>query len=100
LLFPPIISENAKVRYKKGNYCEKLCAGVIFGRFFFLWRLIAASVLLAHLGRKYWGRHLWSRGYCVSTIGLDKDKIRRYVKWQEEKDKEDETGSTGQGSLF
>ena len=23
------------------------------------------------LGKQYWGRHLWSRGYCVSTIGLD-----------------------------
>lgn len=28
------------------------------------------------LGKKYWGRHLWSRGYCVSTIGLDEDRIR------------------------
>ena len=35
------------------------------------------------LGKRYWGRHLWARGYCVSTIGLDEDKIRKYVKWQE-----------------
>ena len=40
------------------------------------------------LGKRYWGRHLWSRGYCVSTIGLDEDKIRKYVKWQEGKEKE------------
>ena len=40
------------------------------------------------LGKKYWGRHLWSRGYCVSTVGLDEDKIRKYVKFQEKKDKE------------
>jgi len=39
------------------------------------------------LGRRYWGRHLWSRGYCVSTIGLDEDKIRKYVKWQEQREK-------------
>jgi len=26
------------------------------------------------LGKRYWGRHLWSRGYCVSTIVLDEDK--------------------------
>ena len=39
------------------------------------------------LGRKYWGRHLWSRGYCVSTVGLDEEKIRKYVKWQEQKEK-------------
>jgi len=44
-----------------------------------------------HLGRRYWGRHLWSRGYCVSTIGLDEDKIRKYVKWQEQHDKESES---------
>ena len=42
------------------------------------------------LGRRYWGRHLWSRGYCVSTVGLDEDKIRRYVQWQEAKEKEAE----------
>ena len=40
------------------------------------------------LGKRYWGRHLWTRGYCVSTIGLDEEKIRKYVKWQEKKEKE------------
>ena len=50
-----------------------------------------------HLGRRYWGRHLWSRGYCISTIGLDEDKIRKYVKWQEQLDKESESH---QGELF
>jgi putative transposase len=39
-------------------------------------------------GKRYWGRHLWSRRYCVSTIGLDEDQIRKYVKWQEKKEKE------------
>ena len=32
------------------------------------------------LARRYWGRHLWSRGYCVTTIGLDEEQIRKYVK--------------------
>ena len=50
-----------------------------------------------HLGRRYWGRHLWSRGYCVSTIGLDEDKIRKYVKWQEQQDKKSDSH---QGELF
>ena len=37
-----------------------------------------------NLKRKpYWGNHFWSRGYFVSTIGLDEDLIRRYVKYQE-----------------
>mgnify|MGYP001025338923 CR=1 FL=1 len=40
------------------------------------------------LRKRYWGNHLWSRGYCVTTIGLDEDKIRRYVAWQETKERE------------
>ena len=36
------------------------------------------------LGKRYWGRHLWSRGYCVSTVGLDENQIRQ----QERKEKE------------
>ena len=38
------------------------------------------------LKRRYWGRHFWARGYCVSTIGLDEEQIRQYVKWQLKKD--------------
>ena len=38
------------------------------------------------LTKQYWGRHLWSRGYCVSTIGLDEEQIRKYVKWQQERE--------------
>ncbi|MHA2069859.1 MAG: IS200/IS605 family transposase [Candidatus Thorarchaeota archaeon] len=49
------------------------------------------------LARRYWGRHLWSRGYCVSTIGLDEEQIRKYVKWQEKKEKQLEAI---QGKLF
>jgi len=49
------------------------------------------------LGRRYWGRHLWARGYCVSTIGLDEEKIRKYVAWQEQHEKQLEAI---QGKLF
>jgi len=42
------------------------------------------------LGKRYWGRHVWARGYCVSTVGLDEEKIRQYVKWQEQKEKQEE----------
>ena len=49
------------------------------------------------LGRRYWGRHLWSRGYCVSTVGIDEEQIRKYVKWQEKREKEIEAT---QGRLF
>jgi putative transposase len=36
------------------------------------------------LGKKYWGMHLWARGYFVSTAGVDRDVIRNYVKEQQE----------------
>jgi putative transposase len=49
------------------------------------------------LGKRFWGRHLWGRGYCVSTVGIDEERIRKYVRWQEEKDKETEKF---QGELF
>ena len=38
----------------------------------------------------YWGNHFWARGYCVDTVGLDADKIRKYVKYQEGKEKRSE----------
>jgi putative transposase len=46
----------------------------------------------AHLRKRYWGGHLWSRGYCVSTVGLDEEKIRKYVQWQEARERQDEVG--------
>lgn len=44
-----------------------------------------------HLGKTYWGGHLWARGYCVSTIGLAETQIRLYVQWQEKREKWIET---------
>jgi putative transposase len=35
----------------------------------------------------YWGNHFWARGYCVDTIGLDEEMIRKYIQYQEEKEK-------------
>ena len=37
--------------------------------------------------KPYWGNHFWSRGYFVSTVGLDEEMIRRYVKYQENEEK-------------
>lgn len=48
-----------------------------------------AVKLFAHqkeLTKQYWGKHLWRRGYCVSTVGLNEEQIRKYVKWQQERD--------------
>jgi putative transposase len=38
----------------------------------------------------YWGNHFWSKGYCVDTVGLNEEMIRKYVKYQEDKDKSEE----------
>ena len=42
-----------------------------------------------YLGRRrnFTGFHFWSRGYCVSTVGLDEQKIREYIRKQEEEEK-------------
>jgi len=40
--------------------------------------------------RGYTGKHFWSRGYCVSTVGLDEEEIRAYVRNQEQMDRQEE----------
>ena len=35
----------------------------------------------------YWGNHFWAKGYCVDSVGLDADMIRKYVRYQEKKEK-------------
>ncbi|MBW1898800.1 MAG: IS200/IS605 family transposase [Deltaproteobacteria bacterium] len=39
------------------------------------------------LKKRYWGRHFWAKGYCVSTIGLDEEQIRKYVRMQMHKER-------------
>ncbi len=41
--------------------------------------------------RPYWGNHFWAKGYCVDTVGLDADMIRKYVKYQEGIEKQQES---------
>jgi putative transposase len=42
-----------------------------------------------HLKKKpYWGNHFWTKGYCVDTVGLDSDMIRKYVRYQEKKEQQ------------
>jgi len=40
--------------------------------------------------KKYWGRRFWSRGYFVSTIGVNEQIIRQYIQKQELKDRQAE----------
>jgi len=39
------------------------------------------------VSRNFTGRHFWARGYCVSTVGLDEQMIREYIKNQEQEEK-------------
>ncbi len=45
--------------------------------------------------KPYWGNHFWSRGYFVTTVGVDEEIIRRYVKYQEKEDKKEENQGLG-----
>jgi len=42
--------------------------------------------------RRMTGLSFWATGYCVSTVGLDEDRVRRYIREQEKLE-------TGQGDL-
>ena len=36
--------------------------------------------------RNFNGEHFWARGYFVSTVGLDEDMVREYIRHQEKED--------------
>ncbi|WP_293675654.1 IS200/IS605 family transposase, partial [Thiolapillus sp.] len=36
--------------------------------------------------KPYWGNHFWAKGYCVDTVGVDAEMIRKYVKYQEKQE--------------
>jgi len=63
LSIPPKLSVSSVVGFLKGK-----CAIKIFDRHL-------------ELKKRYWGK-----GYCVSTVGLVEEKIRKYVRWQQVKD--------------
>jgi putative transposase len=51
-------------------------------------KLKGKSAILIHrrcLGRtkNLTGYHFWARGYCVSTVGLDEETVRQYIRDQE-----------------
>ena len=39
-----------------------------------------------------YGRAFWSRGYCVSTVGLDEATIKEYIQNQEKHERDEERG--------
>jgi putative transposase len=38
--------------------------------------------------RNFTGEHFWARGYCVSTVGYEEEKVRAYIREQEGGDDE------------
>ena len=40
--------------------------------------------------RNFTGFHFWARGYCASTVGLDEETIREYIREQQEEEKRQE----------
>jgi putative transposase len=38
-------------------------------------------------GRNFTGFHFWAKGYCVSTLGRDEERIRKYIEEQESRER-------------
>ena len=57
----------------------------------------AIRIHLQYLGkeRNFTGFHFWARGYCVSTVGLDEQVIREYIRNQEEHEQKQEQLALG-----
>ena len=59
---PPKLSPSAIMQYLKGRSS----------------RLLQQE--FPHLNRRYWGRHMWARGYFCATVGqVTEELIRQYI---------------------
>jgi len=49
----------------------------------------AIQIARVYLGKRknFTGEHFWARGYFVSTVGIDEETIRAYIKAQEKEDR-------------
>ena len=63
---PPDLSASKIMQYLKGKTSRKL------------------MMEFPHIGKQFWGRHLWARGYFVATSGNVTDEvILEYIKLQD-----------------
>lgn len=63
----PNISVSEIVQYIKGRTSRKL------------------QQEFAHLRKRYWGQHVWSRGYFAVTVGeLNSSDVQKYIEQKEE----------------
>ncbi len=64
---PPNLSASKMMQYLKGKTSRKL------------------MMEFPHIGKQFWGRHLWARGYFVATSGNVTDEvIAEYIKLQDQ----------------
>ncbi|MHB8752043.1 MAG: IS200/IS605 family transposase, partial [Aggregatilineales bacterium] len=63
---PPLLSPAKLVQYLKGSSSRKL------------------QEEFAHLRKRYWGQHLWARGYFCATVGaVTQEQIKAYIEKHE-----------------
>ena len=69
MVIPPKYAVSDVVRMMKSNTARRLKAKFSF------------------LEKVYWGTDsIWSRGFFVSTVGINEQTIRNYVRWQGQED--------------
>lgn len=69
---PPSISLSKVMQYIKGKSSRKIM--MEFG----------------HLRKRYWGQHMWGRGYFAVTVGnLNEVQVQEYIENQEKQHSED-----------
>jgi putative transposase len=63
---PPNISLSKVMQYVKGKSSRKI------------------MMEFEHLRKKYWGQHIWARGYFAVTVGnLNEQEVQEYIESQE-----------------
>jgi putative transposase len=69
---PPSISISKTMQYIKGKSSRKI------------------MMEFEHLRKRYWGQHIWARGYFAVTVGnLNERQIQEYIENQETHHKQD-----------
>ena len=72
LSIPPSISLSKMLQYLKGKTGRKLL------------------MEYSHLRKRYWGQHLWARGYFAVTVGnVNEVEVQKYLEEQESQHKQD-----------
>ena len=71
LHIPPKHSISDVMKWIKGKSSEKLLKS------------------FEQLSKQYWGRHLWARGYFVSTVGITDEIIKQYIEKHREEEKQE-----------